>query len=51
MPKDFLPEVKTLEKKSGKRFAAASGGEMGNYGRKILEFVPRDDFSVFNRRA
>ena len=36
MPKHLLPELKTLEKKAGVRFAAANGGEMGNYGRKIV---------------
>ena len=48
MPKDFLPEVAMLEKKSGVRFAAANGGEIGNYGRKLLDFVPNEGFS---RRA
>ena len=30
---------------------AANGGEMGNYGRKIVEFVPRANSAVFSRRA
>ena len=42
MPKDFLPNLETLSAKAGVRFAAANGGEMGNFGRKLITFVPRD---------
>ena len=42
MPKDFLPNLETLSAKAGVRFAAANGGEMGNFGRKFITFVPRD---------
>ena len=42
MPKDFLPTLETLPAKAGVRFAAANGGEMGNFGRKLITFVPRD---------
>ena len=42
MPRDFLPSVETLSAKPGVRFAAANGGEMGNFGRKLISFVPRD---------
>ena len=42
MPRDFLPSVETFSAKAGVRFAASNGGEMGNYGRKLITFVPRD---------
>jgi len=41
MPKEFLPGLETLSAKAGVRFAAANGGEMGNYGRKLVTFEPR----------
>ena len=41
MPKDMLPNLERLTAKAGIRFAAAKGGEMGNYGRKWISFVPR----------
>ena len=42
MPRDFLTDVEALSAKPGVRFAAANGGEMGNYGRKLISFAPRD---------
>ena len=50
MPRNMLSQTPTLERKEGVRFAAANGGEMGNYGRTIVEFIPRED-SDFTRRA
>ena len=50
MPQHMLPKNPTLERKAGVRFAAANGGEMGNYGRTMAEFVPRED-PGFTRRA
>ena len=44
MPKEMLPNLETLSPKAGVRFAAANGGEMGNYGRKLITFVPRGGF-------
>ena len=42
MPKDMLPNLEKLSAKVAIRFAAANGGEMGNYGRKLISFAPRD---------
>ena len=42
MPREMLPSLETLPAKAGVRFAAANGGEMGNCGRKLITFVPRD---------
>ncbi len=50
MPQHMLPKSPTLERKEGVRFAAANGGEMGNYGRKMVEFIPRTELG-FTRRA
>ena len=33
MPREMLPSLETLPAKAGVRFAAANGGELGNYGR------------------
>ena len=40
MPKGMLMGVATREKEAGTRFVAADGGELGNYGRKDVQFVP-----------
>ena len=40
MPKGMLTGVVTREKEAGTRFVAADGGELGNYGRKDVQFVP-----------
>ena len=50
MPRHMLAKTPTLARKEGVRFAAANGGEMGNYGRNIVEFIPREDMD-FTRRA
>ena len=42
MPREMLPNLETLPAKAGVRFAAANVGELGNYGRKLITFVPRD---------
>ena len=42
-----LPQdLEELRGKKGIKFADAAGGDLGNYGRKLLEFTP-----VFSRRA
>ena len=40
MPKGMLTGIVTREKEAGTRFVAADGGELGNYGRKDVQFVP-----------
>ena len=40
MPKRMLPHPEKLTAKAGIRFAAANGGEMGSYGRKMMDFQP-----------
>ena len=50
MPRSMLPEALQLPAKKGVRFAAAIGGELGNYGRKVIYFIPREA-SGFSRRA
>ena len=55
MPRDWFPELETLERKKGVRFFAANGEEIGNYGRKVIQFVPVDmeveAAPVFRRQA
>ena len=53
MPQEWFPEMQTLERKKGVRFFAANGEEIGNYGRKIIQFVPEDvgAASDFQRQA
>ena len=43
----FFPNLETPSAKAGVRFAAANGGGMGNFGTKLITFVPRD----FSARA
>jgi hypothetical protein len=40
MPKNMLTGIETREKEKGTKFVAADGGELGNYGRKDVRFVP-----------
>ena len=40
MPKGMLTGIATREKEPGTRFVAADGGELGNYGRKDVQFMP-----------
>ena len=47
MPRSMLPNLETLAAKAGVRFAAANGAEIGNYGRKMIKFLPKD----FSTRA
>ena len=64
MPYGMLQDLEVLPKKKGVRFTAANGKEMGNYGRKLVEFIKDDgkevtknsykmelDAEVFSRRA
>ena len=41
MPKEKLPHLETMAAKSGVRFAAANGAELGNYGRKRVTSLPK----------
>ena len=40
MAKSMLTGIKPREKEKGTKFVAADGGELGNYGRKDVRFVP-----------
>jgi hypothetical protein len=42
MPRSMLESVVTREKEAGIKFVAANGAEIGNYGRKDVQFVPVD---------
>ncbi len=42
MPRGMLEHVITREKEAGIKFVAADGAEIGNYGRKDVQFVPAD---------
>ena len=42
MPRGMLGSVATWEKEAGIKFVAADGAEIGNYGRKDVQFVPVD---------
>jgi hypothetical protein len=41
MPKGMLPNLETMAAKAGVRFAAANVAELGNYGRKMVSFLPK----------
>ena len=51
MPKGWYEDVELLEKKEGIRFMGADGADLGNYGRKLMEFIPLEEFQGFQRRA
>ena len=40
MPKGMLTGIDMREKEKGTKFVAADGGELGNYGRKDVQFCP-----------
>ena len=46
MPKDWLAEVPRMKPTAGIRFTCAKGNDLGNYGRKLIEFRP-----IFTRPA
>ena len=41
MPRGMLPSLETMAANAGVRFAAANGAELGNYGRKMVSFLPK----------
>ena len=43
MPKTWLKGVATLIRQEGVRFTAANGEEIGNYGRKKIDFEPIEE--------
>ena len=51
MPKGWFEEVELLEKKEGIRFMGADGTDLGNFGRKLVEFIPVDEAQGFTGRA
>ena len=55
MPHELFPEMEALERRKGVRFFAASGEEVGNYGRKVIQFGPMEEEAateqVFKWRA
>ena len=46
MPKDWLVELPKMKATPGIRFTCAKGNDLGNYGRKLVEFKP-----IFTRPA
>ena len=42
MPRGMLGSVVTREKEAGIKFVAADGAEIGNDGRKVMQFAPVD---------
>ena len=51
MPKGWYDEIELLEKKAGIKFMGADGTDLGNFGRKLMEFIPADEFKGFPRRT
>ena len=39
MPKEWFPELPVMSPKKGIKFAGANGKDLGNYGRKLVEFM------------
>ena len=51
---NWLEDIPTLPKAEGVRFVAANGEDIGNYGRKVIEFEAANwngDEQVFRRQA
>ena len=44
MPAHMFEQIETLRAKKGVSFVGANGDDLGNYGRRILEFEPASDF-------
>ena len=51
MPKDWFTDVELVEKKEGLKFMGADGTDLGNFGRRLMEFIPLDEFTGFTRRV
>ncbi len=41
MPRGMPPNLENMAAEAGVRFAAANGAELGNYGRKMVNFLPK----------
>ena len=51
MPRGWYKDIELIEKKEGLKFMGADGTDLGNYGRKLMEFIPVAEFQGFARRA
>ena len=51
MPKDWFVESDWMPRKEGLRFMGADGSDLGNFGRRLIEFIPVEAFQGFHRRA
>jgi len=51
MPRNWYPDVEVSPKKDSVRFMGADGTDLGNYGRKLMEFVPKGEWMGFARRT
>ena len=51
MPKGWYEETKLMEKKEGIKFMGADGTDLGNFGRKLIQFIPLEEFQGLPRRA
>ena len=51
MPRDWYKEIELWEAKAGIKFMGADGSDMGNFGRRLIEFIPMAEFEGFPRRT
>ena len=51
MPWNWYKKVEASEKAHGVQFMGADGTDLGNYGKKLMEFIPKADFKVFTGQA
>ena len=51
MPWEWFSEAEWMPKKDGVKFMGADGSDLGNDGRRLIEFVPVEDFEGFPWQA
>jgi hypothetical protein len=51
MPRDWFPDAEWMPKKQGIQFMGADGSDIGNFGRRLIEFIPMEEFEGFRRPA
>ena len=51
MPMKWFPGNEVMPKTQGIGFMGADGADLGNFGRKLVEFVPKAEFETFRGRA
>ena len=51
MPQSWFDEAEWSPPMEGVKFMGADGSDLGNYGQRLIEFIPAETFTGFTRQA